>query len=518
MKRENKQNRFYHFLCQHDVYLRIYSSFALVLIVMLVLTGLIFIRLYQKNYVASYTELLTKQGKKISKRVAKFYANDNVTQYEKYCVYLDELEKAEKTDVWIVSNEDAAAPLAEEYTNADLEEDSLTGEYSEDAQKEDPSIKEMKRVLEEAFQGEVASSAGYDNVYGMVALRVAVPIYAKDTEQVIGGVLMVSMMDRQTMGLDEGKYLITVSAFTAVVFSFLLAIFMTRYLSISLNKINRDIERMAQGDYSEIVTYSRSRQLAVTEEQLNKLSTQLARVESERANLEQVRQDFFANVSHELRTPITVIRGYAESLNDGVITDPKSVSGLYQRMLAECKGMERLVEDLFVLSKMQNPDFQIVKEPVSLRQIFVDLQRSSSVIGEDKQIDLIMELPEEDPCMVFGDYGRLRQMFMIIIDNAIKFSDIYGKIWIRLEKKDGRLDISIQDQGVGIEEEKLPYIFEKFYKSKMRQNDKGTGLGLMIARQIALRHDGDIQVESTVGEGTTFYFSFAELTAMEEYE
>lgn len=515
MKRENKKNRLYHFLCQHDVSLRIYSSFALVLIVMLVLTGLIFIRLYQKNYVASYTELLTKQGKKISKRVSKFYANDNVTQYEKYCVYVDELEKAEKTDVWIVSNEDAAVPLAEEYTNADLEEDSL---YSEDDQKEDSSIKEMKRVLEKAFQGKVASSSGYDNVYGMVALRVAVPIYAKDTDRVIGGVLMVSMMDRQTMGLDEGKYLITVSAFTAVVFSFLLAIFMTRYLSIPLNKINRDIDRLSQGDYSEIETYSRSRQLAVTEEQLNKLSTQLAKVESERANLEQVRQDFFANVSHELRTPITVIRGYAESLDDGVITNPQSVRGLYQRMLAECKGMERLVEDLFILSKMQNPDFQIVKEPVSLRQIFVDLQRSSSVIGEEKQIDLFLELPGEDPCMMFGDYGRLRQMFMIIIDNAIKFSDVHGKIWIRLEKRDGNLDISIQDQGIGIEEEKLPYIFEKFYKSKMRQNEKGTGLGLMIAKQIALRHDGDIQVESTVGEGSTFYFSFAELTSMDEYE
>lgn len=518
MKREKKENKIYHFLCQHDVSLRIYSAFSLVLIVTLVLTGLIFIRLYQKNYIASYTELLTKQGKKVSKRVAKFYANDNVTQYEKYCVYLDELEKAEKTDVWIVSNDDAAVPLAEEYTNADLEDESLAEEYADDGQGEDSPAKEINKVLGEAFQGKVASSSGYDNAYGMVALRVAVPIYEMDTEQVIGGVLMVSMMDRQTMGLDEGKYLITVSALTAIFFSFLLAIFMTRYLSSPLNKINRDIERLSRGDYSEIKSNSRSKQLAVTEEQLRKLSAQLARVENERNNLEQARQDFFANVSHELRTPITVIRGYAESLHDGVITDPQSVAGLHQRILTECKGMERLVEDLFILSKMQNPDFQIVKEPVSLRQVFVDVQRSSSVIGEEKQIDLTLELPEEDPCMVFGDYGRLRQMFMIIIDNAIKFSRPHGKIWIRLQKRDGQLDISIQDQGIGIEAGKLPYIFEKFYKSKMHQNEKGTGLGLMIAKQIALRHDGDIRVESVVGEGSTFYFSFAEMTAMEGYE
>lgn len=518
MKPEIRKNKIYHFLCQHDVSLRIYGSFALVLIVMLVLNGLIFIRLYQKNYVASYTELLTKQGKKISKRVAKFYANNNVTQYEKYCIYLDELEKAEKTDVWIISNQDAKMPLAEEYTNADLEEDSLSEEYSNAGQGEDSPAKEMTRVVQKSFQGEVAASSGYDNAYGMVALRVAVPIYEKNTKEVIGGVLMVSMMDRQTMGLDEGKYLIMVSSLTAVVFSFLLAILMTRYLSIPLNKINRDIDRLSQGDYSEIVTYSRSRQLQVTEEQLNKLSAQLARVERERMNLEQVRQDFFANVSHELRTPITVIRGHVESLHDGVISDPHSVDSLYQRILAECKGMECLVEDLFVLSKLQNPDFQIVKEPVSLRQIFKDVQRSSNVIGEAKQIDLVLEMPTEDPCMMFGDYDRLRQMFLIIMDNAIKFSEVHGRIWICLEKNNGALDIFIRDQGVGIEEDQLPYIFEKFYKSKMRQNEKGTGLGLMIASQIALRHGGEIRVESKVGEGTTFYFSFAELTSMEGFE
>lgn len=518
MKQEKRKNRMYHFLCQHDVSLRIYSSFALVLIVMLVLTGLIFIRLYQENYVASYTELLTKQGKKVAKRVANFYANENVTQYEKYCIYLDELEKAEKTDVWILSNQDADVPLAEEYTNADLEDDSLSEEYTNADHGADSPAQEITRVIQRSFQGKVASSSGYDNAYGMVALRVAVPIYEKNTKEVIGGVLMVSMMDRQTMGLDEGKYLIMVSSLSAVVFSFLLAILMTRYLSIPLNKINRDIERLSQGDYSEIVTYSRSRQLQVTEEQLNGLSSQLARVERERMNLEQVRQDFFANVSHELRTPITVIRGYVESLHDGVISDPHSVDSLYQRMLAECKGMERLVEDLFVLSKLQNPDFQIVKEPVSLRQIFVDVQRSCSVIGEEKQIDLVLELPEEDPCMIFGDYDRLRQMFLIIMDNAIKFSEVHGKIWICLEKSNGSWNIAIRDQGIGIAEEQLPNIFEKFYKSKLRQNEKGTGLGLMIARQIALRHGGEIRVESRVGEGTTFYFSFAELTSMEGYE
>ena len=105
-------------------------------------------------------------------------------------------------------------------------------------------------------------------------------------------------------------------------------------------------------------------------------------------------------------------------------------------------------------------------------------------------------------------------MFLIIVDNAVKFSDENGVIEISMERQQEkdwvRLWIQIRDYGIGISEEQLPYIFEKFYTSKLRQNQNGTGLGLMIAKQIALRHGGDISVESQPGEGTTFYFSFTE--------
>ena len=109
-----------------------------------------------------------------------------------------------------------------------------------------------------------------------------------------------------------------------------------------------------------------------------------------------------------------------------------------------------------------------------------------------------------------ADYVRLRQMFVVIVDNAIKFSKDGSSIYINIEETDN-IRVSIRDEGVGITEEELPYIFEKFYKSKLRQNAKGSGLGLAIARQICLKHDGTIQVESTVGAGTTFTFTFPKL-------
>ncbi|MCI5639472.1 MAG: HAMP domain-containing histidine kinase [Lachnospiraceae bacterium] len=489
---------------KNDIAIRIYASFVFVLTVTLVLTGIIFTRLYQKNYIRSYTELLTKQGKKISRRVARFHYNGNLKQYEKYSVYVDELEGAEQTDVWIVSNGNGENCLEEEYTNASLGDDAMTAE--------------MNKVLQGAFAGQVTASSSYDKAYGMMILRVAVPIRDIQTEEVIGGIMMVSMIDKQTMGLQEGKYLITLSAIIAVLISFILAIAFARYLSRPLNKIERDIYRISQGDYLPIEKKSRSRQLAALEERLDALSAQLAKAEEEREGLEQVRKDFFANVSHELRTPITVMRGYAESLSDGVIEGEDNIQEIYRRILTECQGMERLVGDLFVLSKMQNPDFQIDKEPVSITQIFSDVVRSARVVAQSKQVEIKLQAPEEQPCLILGDYVRLRQMFMIILDNAVKFSHEGGAIEITVAEEQEQIQVEIRDHGVGIKEEELPYIFEKFYKSKLKQNEKGTGLGLMIARQIALRHDSDIQVESKEGQGTAFVFTFAELTDTTQFE
>ena len=266
-------------------------------------------------------------------------------------------------------------------------------------------------------------------------------------------------------------------------------------------------------------------QIGKLENNLDDLSKRLYKAKIERENQEQLRMDFFANVSHELRTPITVMRGYTETLNDGVITDEAMVNEYYRKMLTECRSMERLVGDLFILSKMQNPDFKIEKEPVSIRQVFGDVLRSAREIARKKNITITQKLSvdDEEPCMILGDDERRRQMFMIIVDNAVKFSYESGEIIISIEKrvtlkKQAKIYISIQDFGVGISKEALPYIFEKFYKSKLKQNQKGTGLGLMIAKQIALRHGCDIMVESEIEQGTKFAFEFEECVSMDEYE
>ncbi len=495
----------------NDIILRIYLSFAFVLAVTAVLIGVIFMELYQTNYLDSYTKTLNRQSKIIAKRVSKFARNNKIDKFMNYSTYIDEIERAEETDVWIVSDENAKNPLSEDFINAD------TNSLTED----------MYDVLEGAFQGKQTSSSNYDKVYGMLILRVAAPVYSdKERTEVCGAVMLVSMLDRQSMGLKEGKYLISISALLAVLVSYVISLGFSKYLSRPLEKIDKDIMKMAKGDYSSITIGNQKSQLGRLEMALDGLAGQLRKIEEERNQLDQVRQDFFANVSHELRTPITVIRGYSESLADGVITQEEQVQEFYQRIVQECQGMERLVGDLFILSKMQNPDFEIEKEPVSLVQVFSDVIRNGKILGQEKQLEIQFQSPEGDPCLVLGDYDRLRQMFLIIVDNAVKFSHENGKIRIELKKsieedKKGKqqrsmLHVCIRDNGVGISQEDLPFVFEKFYKSKLKQNEKGTGLGLVIARQIAIRHDGEIWVESEEGEGTTFFFSFQECLLEED--
>ena len=318
----------------------------------------------------------------------------------------------------------------------------------------------------------------------------------------------------QDKAIASGKKMILYSVLAALVVSVLVAFLFAGRLSKPV-LIMRDTARMlSRGAYDEKTGIKRRDEIGELARTIDSLADKLAKNEEVRSNLEQMRMDFFANVSHELRTPITVIRAYTETLVDGVVTDEEKVRQYYERMLLECKRMERLVGDLLLLSKMQNPDFMVEKEPVNLMDIFAELKRSAGAIAAEKNIHIRL-VHEKDIYMVEGDYDRLRQMFLVIFDNAVKFSPENSTVHVTFseyEKKDGaRVYVSIRDEGIGISKEELPNIFEKFYKSKLRQNAKGTGLGLAIAKQIALKHGSDIKVLSEVGKGTEFVFEFAML-------
>jgi two-component system sensor histidine kinase ResE len=230
-------------------------------------------------------------------------------------------------------------------------------------------------------------------------------------------------------------------------------------------------------------------------------SVALVRDISESSRLEQLRKDFVANVSHEFRTPLTVIKGSLEALVDGTVDTPENMSHFHNRMLSEVKSLERLVGDLLELSRLQSGKISINKERVHMPNLLLDTIRSLQTVADKKEIQINYIGPESAPAVI-GDYDRLRQLFVIFLDNAVKYSPFNTTIAVNLFQKD-ILEITIADQGYGIPKEELPYVWDRFYKSDKSRTSTGTGLGLAIAKHLVQLHNGDVSIQSDIGIGTT---------------
>lgn len=228
---------------------------------------------------------------------------------------------------------------------------------------------------------------------------------------------------------------------------------------------------------------------------------------SERERLDQLRRDFVANVSHEFRTPLTIIRGSLEAIVDGTIKNGE-VSRYHQRMLSETRGLERLVGDLLELSRLQSGTITITKERIHIPTLLSDVVKSLQTIADPKDIR-IETLVDGDLPPFWGDYDRLRQLFVIFLDNAIKYSPKDTKVFIETKVYEGNtLQIRIRDQGYGIDTDQLPHIWDRFYKIDLSRKGSGTGLGLAIAKHLIELQNGKILVQSELNKGTVIEIRF----------
>lgn len=470
------------------LFFKLYLNYAVMLLVTAVLIGLIFMKLYDDTTMKANSEQLKNQAIAISDRMSEFIKSE---QYDDVLEYIKTLEEITGLDIWTISNPGAPDPM-----DASME----TTSYEELQDMED-----YAGMIRNAFDKVSDEQTKIDEIYDVPTITVSEPVYGINRE-VVGAVLLKLQVNGQKKIIQSSLYLIFISSVVALAISFIIIIVFATELSLPISRMRKTALELAAGNYHSKTGIKRNDELGDLAKTVDILSEKLLENDIQRKNLDQMRLDFFANVSHELRTPITVLRAYTETLVDGVVKDKDKVAQYYVRMLSECKSMERLVGDLLLLSKMQNPDFLIEKEPVNLIQVFDNIIRSANAIAEKKNITIVV-YKDQPVYMIVGDYDRLRQMFMIILDNAIKFSEENKTVHINLSKSD-KIKVSIRDEGIGIDPVDIDNIFEKFYKSNLRQNASGTGLGLAIAKQIAIKHEGSIEVISTPGIGSEFIFTF----------
>lgn len=228
---------------------------------------------------------------------------------------------------------------------------------------------------------------------------------------------------------------------------------------------------------------------------------------TERKRVEEMRSDFVANVSHELRTPLTSIRGFAETLLDGAVEDHKVARPFLEIINTETERLSRLIDELLNLSKIEDrktiPNWQTLNIN-SLIDRAVAILKPRAL---EKEITIGVEAPETLPPFE-GDADMICQVLINLIDNSISYTQSGGEVYIRAAAGANELKVDVQDNGIGIPQESLCRVFERFYRvDKARSREQGgTGLGLSIVKHIVDAHHGSVQVESSVGMGSTFSF------------
>jgi signal transduction histidine kinase len=263
-------------------------------------------------------------------------------------------------------------------------------------------------------------------------------------------------------------------------------------------------EAIAGGDFSRELAVESDDEIGILADTFNNMAYRLKETLEEIKKSEALRKEFVANVSHELRTPLTSIRSYAETLTEYQDIPKETEIDFLHVILNESVRMTNIVQDLLELSRFDAGSSKLKTGRFSLAQSVRDVYDTIALEAKKHNHTITLETTENLP-EINGDRGRIEQVLLNILANAVKYTPDGGTINVISGKTGNKVWVRIRDNGIGIPEEDLPRIFDRFYRvDKARSRESGgTGLGLSIAREIILRHGGDILPESTPGGGTT---------------
>ena len=292
------------------------------------------------------------------------------------------------------------------------------------------------------------------------------------------------------------------SSIAAFVIAGISSVLISRQITKPLRSITGASQEIAKGNYSQrvIVNIDNGDELARLGYSFNRMAEQLEQTEN-------MRRQLIGDISHELRTPLTAIKGSMEGLIDGVLTSDETT---YQHIYREADRLQRLVEDLQELSRVEGSAFKIIKEKISVDELLHDALAPLLNTFNTKGIQVSIHSEKNLPSMM-ADHDRILQVLQNLLGNALQFTPENGTIEINAIKMDANVQISVKDDGEGIETDHLPHIFKRFYRadrSRSRQNGGGSGIGLTIAQSLVEAHGGKIWADSKgKGHGSIFTFT-----------
>ena len=322
---------------------------------------------------------------------------------------------------------------------------------------------------------------------------IAISIVTPDT----AGEFSVIRIMASTARID--RHIASLIIIAAVTFGAILSLMMfsgmyfVKSIVLPVRQLGATARRYARGDFSVRMPVQSDDEIGELCEIINKMADELSQSEA-------MRNEFISGVSHELRTPLTAIKGWAETIGSMPDDSETIVKGM-RVITSETERLSEMVEELLDFSRMQNGKFTLTKGNVDILAELGDAVLIYTEKAKKEGIELVYAEPEDLPA-VYGDRNRLRQVFINVIDNAIKYSEKGGLVTVQAILADeNRIEIEVSDTGCGISPEDLPKIKTKFFRAN--HNKRGSGIGLAVADEIITMHSGTLEVFSEQGMGTT---------------
>lgn len=359
------------------------------------------------------------------------------------------------------------------------------------------------------FESALHSENGYGYWIGKLASGekvMAVSRVARGANgAVLGAVRYIVSMERADRQITYVVLVLIGIGVLILVLVTLSGIYFVRSIITPIRELNATAEKIAKGDFDVRVKKEKDDELGALCDSINDMAAELG-------TAEKMKNDFISSVSHELRTPLTAIKGWAETLQTGGIGRETYDKGM-NVIVREAERLSGMVEELLDFSRMQSGRMRLILKKIDLLAELDEAVYMFTDRARTEHKNLIYD--EEDTMLspILGDVNRLRQVFINVIDNALKYTNPGGTVRVSAYEDDGFIRVIIKDSGCGIPAEHLPNVKKKFYKAN--QNVRGNGIGLAVANEIMELHSGSLDVDSKEGMGTTVIITIPTMKKLE---
>lgn len=344
--------------------------------------------------------------------------------------------------------------------------------------------------IRKAISGEKGTWLGTTSNYNYPVMAVSASI--KNQDRVIGIIRFITSLKETNHIIWTISLLLLGMGIIVIFISGMVSVFLANSIVRPLQEVTKVAEKMADGQL-------KVRSNILLQDEIGKLSDTLNYMAEELIKKEQIKNDFISSVSHELRTPLTSIKGWAITLKTEDFSENEIVLDGLDIIEKESDRLSNMVEDLLDFSRFVSGRINLEKDEFLIKNTLEMIGKQLTPRAVNNKIDFIINVDPNLEYMV-GDENRIKQVLINLLDNAFKFTSEGGKVVLKAYKEEDNLVLEVKDNGVGILEEDLPKVKEKFYKGKNSKSH--SGIGLSICDEIVKLHDGIMEISSTVNEGT----------------